>query len=61
MKKQKLNNKHYQRLLQGFSTWLSTLGYSASTVYNLPNFVQGFLYYQEEKKRNLVDWEGGHF
>ena len=61
MKKQKLRNKHYKSLLEGFSTWLTTLGYSASTVYNLPNFVQGFLYYQEERARQLSDWEGGHF
>ncbi|MGH1338007.1 MAG: tyrosine-type recombinase/integrase [Aureispira sp.] len=61
MKKQKLKNRHYKSLLEGFTTWLTTLGYSASTVYNLPNFVQGFLYYQEEQKRSLANWEGGHF
>ena len=60
MKKQKLRNRHYRQLQAGFTSWLETLGYSASSVYYIPLLVQGFLFFQEEKKRSLADWQGAH-
>ena len=61
MKKKQVKSKEYQALLQGFSDWLTTVGYSKSTIYNAPAIAQGFLFYQEGKQRVLGDWEGAHF
>jgi integrase/recombinase XerD len=61
MRSKKLRNSRSKQLLQGFESWLKTLGYSASVVYSYPSMVQGFLYYQEEKNRRFNDWEAVHF
>ena len=61
MKKQKIRNKKYQQLEAGFTNWLQTLGYSASSVYYMPLLLRGFLFHQEIKKRNFAEWQGLHF
>lgn len=47
MKKLKLQSKTYKAILESFGQWLDILGYSKSTVYYLPIFVQEFLYWLE--------------
>jgi len=55
MKKLKLQNHSYKVLLQNFKEWLDILGYSQSTVYYLPVFVQEFLYWLEQHQINSID------
>ena len=50
MKKLKLHNESYRELLYSFKEWLDILGYSESTVYYLPIFVQEFLYWLEHHR-----------
>lgn len=45
MKKTTLKNKSYQYIEISFKTWLDTLGYNKTTVYNLPLHVREFLCY----------------
>lgn len=47
MKKLLLQNYNYQNLITDFKEWLDILGLSSSTVYNLPNHLQEFLFYLE--------------
>lgn len=49
MKKLVLENKSYQILVIKFREWLDILGYSQSTIYNLPNHIREFLHYLEQK------------
>ena len=56
MKKLKLKNKSYNYIETAFKTWLDTLGYNKTTVYNLPIHIREFLYYLESKNiDNLKD------
>jgi integrase/recombinase XerD len=55
VKKLKLQNQSYKALLQNFKEWLDILGYSQSTVYYLPIFVQEFLYWLEQHQINSID------
>lgn len=55
MKKLKLQNKSYQALLEDFKEWLDILGYSQTTVYYLPIFVQEFLYWLEHQHIHTID------
>ena len=48
MKKLKLQNENYKALLISFKQWLDILGYVASTVYYLPNYLQEFFYWLEQ-------------
>ncbi len=48
MKKLVLQNDSYQYIEQSFREWLDILGYSSSTVYNLPNHVRELLHYLEQ-------------
>ncbi len=55
MKKLKLQNHSYKALLQNFKEWLDILGYSQSTVYYMPIFIQEFFYWLEQHHVNSVD------
>ena len=48
MKKLKLQHENYKALLISFKQWLDILGYVASTVYYLPNYLQEFFYWLEQ-------------
>lgn len=43
-----LHSNEHVLLCAGFKTWLQTLGYAESSVYNLPRHTGEFLYYQEQ-------------
>jgi integrase/recombinase XerD len=47
--KQELQNPSYKLLVQSFKSWLSTLGYSESTVYKVPRQLKEFLFWLESK------------
>lgn len=49
MKHLKLQSEHYKVLVKSYKQWLDILGYAESTVYNLPNHLQEFFYYLEQK------------
>jgi integrase/recombinase XerD len=55
MKKLKLKTQSYKAVLVNFKEWLDILGYSQSTVYYLPIFVQEFLYWLEQHHINSID------
>jgi len=50
MKTLALHNTGYVYLEKAFGEWLSTLGYSKMSVYNLPHYVREFLHFLEERK-----------
>jgi integrase/recombinase XerD len=50
MKHLKLQREHYKVLVQSYKQWLDILGYAESTVYNLPNHLQEFFYFLEQKQ-----------
>lgn len=49
MKQLALQSEAYRYIIASFKEWLQTLGYSATTVYSLPNHIQEFLHYSESK------------
>lgn len=49
MKHLKLQSEHYKTLITAFKAWLDILGYAESTVYNLPNHLQEFFHFLEQK------------
>jgi integrase/recombinase XerD len=49
MKALTLHSEAYRYIIASFKEWLQTLGYSEQTVYQLPNYIQEFLYYSESK------------
>ena len=51
MKKYSLKTPRFTEDLKAFRTWLQTLNYSPSTVYNSPNYTNEFLYFLEQKKQ----------
>jgi len=55
MKKLLLQSTNYNYLETAFKEWLDILGFSQSTVYNLPNAVREFLYYLEQNKINQIN------
>ncbi|AUC14274.1 hypothetical protein BTO06_16355 [Tenacibaculum sp. SZ-18] len=54
MKKLKLTNHSYKVVLQSFKEWLSILGYSTSTIYHSPIYLQEFFYWLESKSINDI-------
>lgn len=50
MKQLLLKTQEYEALEAAFREWLSLLGYSEATVYNLPNHLREFLHWLEEKE-----------
>ena len=55
MKSLVLINPTYKEYLKSFAHWLQTLGYSKSTCYNLPNQLQGFFYFLEQRQLVAID------
>lgn len=55
MKKLKLKNQSYKALLLNFKEWLDILGYSQSTVYYMPIFLQEFFYWLERHNINTIE------
>lgn len=55
MKKLRLQNDSYRMLVTNFKEWLDILGYAETTVYNLPNHLQEFFYWLENKKINTIN------
>ena len=55
MKKLKLQNQSYKALLLNFKEWLDILGYSKSTVYYMPIFLQEFFYWLELHSINNIE------
>ena len=55
MKKLKLKNQSYKALLLNFKEWLDILGYSKSTVYYMPIFLQEFFYWLEQRSINKIE------
>jgi len=49
MKTLTLNSEAYRYIIASFKEWLVTLGYNEQTVYQLPNYIQEFLFYAETK------------
>lgn len=49
MKTLTLNSEAYRYIIASFKEWLQTLGYNEQTVYQLPNYIQEFLFYAESK------------
>jgi integrase/recombinase XerD len=54
MKSLPLNNSAFILLLEEFKQYLTILGYAPQSIYYLPNHVQEFLYYMEEKNKNKI-------
>jgi integrase/recombinase XerD len=49
MKGLTLQSEAYRYIIASFKEWLQTIGYSEQTVYQLPNYIQEFLFYAESK------------
>lgn len=49
MKQLVLHSEAYRYIIASFREWLQALGYNEQTVYQLPNYIQEFLYYAESK------------
>lgn len=49
MKKLKLQNEVFRMFVRNYKEWLDILGYAESTVYYLPNHLQEFFYYTEQR------------
>lgn len=49
MKQLTLHSEAYRYIIASFKEWLQILGYSEQTVYQLPNYIQEFLFYAESK------------
>ena len=49
MKKLKLQNEVFKMFVANYKEWLEVLGYAESTAYYLPNHLQEFFYYAEQR------------
>jgi integrase/recombinase XerD len=49
MKQLTLQSEAYRYIIASFKEWLQTIGYNEQTAYQLPNHIQEFLYYAENK------------
>jgi len=54
MKKLQITNQSYRYIEKGFREWLDILGYSPTTVYNMPNLIRELLYYLEQRGINTI-------
>ena len=62
MKKLILQTTSYQHLEKGFSEWLDILGYSAMSVYNVPNIIREFLHFLEQQNcKHITQLEQKHY
>ncbi len=50
MKQLRLKNESFKTLVDNYRQWLDILGYAESTVYYLPNHLQEFFYYAEQRQ-----------
>ena len=55
MKKLILKNKSYIKLITSFTDWLDILGFSETTVYNFPTYLQEFFYWLELNNIKSID------
>jgi integrase/recombinase XerD len=61
MKKLELLNPEYRLILKEFTEWLKTLGYSESSLANLPNHAKEFLHWLEMQEiQNPSEIESNH-
>jgi integrase/recombinase XerD len=49
MKQLPLQSEAYRYIIASFREWLQTIGYCGQTVYQLPNYIQEFLFFAESK------------
>ncbi len=49
MKQLTLHSEAYRYIIASFREWLQTLGYSEQTIYQLPNYIQEFLFFAEAR------------
>lgn len=54
MKKLILTSPSYRYLEKSFREWLDVLGYSSTTVYNMPNLIRELLHYLEQQGINNI-------
>ncbi|MGV7108137.1 tyrosine-type recombinase/integrase [Flavobacterium sp. U410] len=50
-----IKNESYKVLVQSFENWLDILGYSESTIKNLPSHLREFLHYLENENINQIN------
>lgn len=55
MKKLILKSPSFNTLVESYRDWLDVLGYSKSTVYNLPNHLREFFFYLERKGHSDIN------
>jgi integrase/recombinase XerD len=55
MKQLNLKNQSYIEILKSFENWLDILGFSPTTIYNLPNHLKEFFHYLETYKINKIN------
>lgn len=51
----KIKNESYHTLVKDFENWLDILGYSESTIKNLPSHLEEFLHYMENENINHIN------
>ncbi|EOG6896223.1 tyrosine-type recombinase/integrase [Flavobacterium psychrophilum] len=51
----KIKNNSYQEIIKDFDNWLDILGYSQSTIKNLPSHLQEFFHYLENQNINTIN------
>jgi len=55
MKQLIIKSPHYKYIIQSFKEWLDVLGYAETTVYSMPNYVQGYLHHIEQYGKEQVN------
>ena len=50
-----LQNESYREIIKSFKNWLDILGYSDSTIKNLPSHLREFLHYLENENINQIN------
>ncbi len=50
-----IKNESYKAIVQDFENWLDILGYSESTIKNLPSHLREFLHYLENENINQIN------
>jgi integrase/recombinase XerD len=50
-----LNSNYYQNLKSDFKEWLEICGYSQSTIYNAPYYLNEFFYFLDWQNKNLEE------
>jgi integrase/recombinase XerD len=55
MKQLNLKNQSYIEILKSFENWLDILGFSPTTIYNLPNHLKEFFHYLETNNIHKIN------